>query len=482
MKASLDDLLWERRRRSFHRFFVDAWPNIPGEGGNALIDHWSIRAVCNRFERLVRGSLGKNNLVVNIPPGLGKSTIASVALPAWVWLWWPEWSCLMVSGAEDVALRDSMKCRELIRSDWYQSSRPNWRAAKDQDGKEWFRNTRGGERQASTIGSKVTGKRVHHIGVDDPNETKDVSDVKLAAVWDAWALGLANRLKDMRTGTTGIIQQRVHLLDMTGKILDTDKEYWDHLVIRQRFEAGDEQTCPEDPRSEEGELLFPERFPEWVVNREELRLQSFGFAGQHQQRPIPRAGGGWKVDQIEIIDVAPAGMEECRGWDLAASKGDKSPWTVGARMGRTLAGKYVISDVVRERTTEPRKLIKQTAGVDGFGVKISVPQDPGQAGKDQVRSMAGDFAGWVFKFSLESGEKSTRWEPFQSQVNGGTVQMVRGAWNSALLDEMRTNGQVFKDQLDALARAFSEVGLNSDPWIEEMRRKKAESIAQGAAN
>jgi predicted phage terminase large subunit-like protein len=188
------------------------------------------------------------------------------------------------------------------------------------------------------------------------------------------------------------------------------------------------------------------------------------------------------MSKREIIDVAPAGMEECRGWDLAASKGDKSPWTVGVRMGRTLDGKYVIADVVRERTTEPRKLIKQTAGVDGFGVKISVPQDPGQAGKDQVRSMAGEFAGWVFKFSPESGEKSTRWEPFQSQVNGGTVQMVRGAWNSALLDEMRTNGQVFKDQLDALARAFSEVGLNSDPWIEEMRRRKAESIALSAAN
>jgi hypothetical protein len=60
--------------------------------------------------------------------------------------------------------------------------------------------------------------------------------------------------------------------------------------------------------------------------------------------------------------------------------------------------------------------------------------------------------------------------------------MVRGAWNSALLDEMRTNGQVFKDQLDALERAFSEVGLNSDPWIEEMRRRKAESIALSAAN
>ena len=473
--------LWERRRRSFYRFFVDAWPHIPGEGGNPLIEHWSIKAVCDRFERLARGTLGKNNLVVNIPPGLGKSTIASVALPAWVWLWWPEWTTLMVSGAEDIAMRDSMKCRELIRSDWYQSSGIKWRMSQSQDGKEWFRNSVGGERQASTIGSKVTGKRVHHIGIDDPNETKDVSEVKLASVWDAWSLGLANRLKDMRTGTVGLIQQRVHMQDMTGQILATDADYWHHLVIRMRAESGDEQKSPEDPREHEGELLFPERFPAWVVDREEKRLLSFGFAGQHQQRPIPRDGGTWKIDMIEIIEVAPAGMLEARGWDLAASKG-KGDWCCGARIGRTREGDYVIVDMARIQTDEPRKFARSIASRDGNQVRISVPQDPGQAGKDQVRTMTGDFAGFSFSFSPETGPKGTRHEPFQSQVNGGRVKMVRGAWNAALLDEMQTDGQVHDDQLDALARAFAVIVEIVDPlaeWVSK-RAKEEKEAAKGS--
>lgn len=117
-------------------------------------------------------------------------------------------------------------------------------------------------------------------------------------------------------------------------------------------------------------------------------------------------------------------------------------------------------------------MAKQTAQADGFSVVISWPQDPGQAGKDQVQSMVRDFAGWAFKTSPETGAKRTRWEPFAAQVNGGNVRMVRAPWNRALIEEMETDGQVHDDQLDALARAFSEVAIYADPWIEEMRRKR----------
>lgn len=466
---TLEEVRWEQRRRSFYRFFCDAWPHIPGEGGNPLIANWSLKAVCDRFERLARGSLGKNGLIVNIPPGLGKSTIASVAFPAWVWLWWPEWTTLQVSGSEDVAIRDSMKCRELIRSDWYQSSNVPWEISKGKDGTEWFKNTRGGERQMSTILSKVTGKRVHHLGIDDPNDTKDISELKLQQVWDAYSLALANRLKDMRTGTTSLIQQRTHLKDLTGSIMDAEGlDFWHHLIIRQLYETGDQTSPPEDPRTQDGDLLFPERFPQWVIDREAGRLKSFGFAGQHQQRPIPKDGGTWKTALIETIDVAPAGMVEVRGWDMGASKGKGDP-TAGARLGYNRAsGKYVIVHMEREQTDEPRRLIRSLAERDGKDVRISIPQDPGQAGKDQVRSFTQELSGFSFSFSPESGAKETRWEPFQSQVNGGNVQMVRGSWNERLLDEMRTNGQVHDDQLDALARAFAKVEAARDPLLDAM--------------
>jgi len=465
----LDQKRRELARRSFKEFARQAWQHIPGEGDTPLIWNWHMEIFCAELEALVRGKAPKRNLLINVPPGSGKSSFVAVLLLPWVWLWWPEWTTLFISGAEDVSMRDSIKCRGLMASEWYQGFGCSWKLTPDQNAKGWYKNTKGGERQATTIGSKGTGKRVHAVFFDDPNDTKDISDTKLQDVQDSYRYRFQNRLKSMKTGIRGLIQQRTHMKDLTGWLLENDAEAWSKIIIRQEFEPGDPEAHPMDPRTEAGELFFPERDgPEEIESQRNI-LQAFGFAGQHQQRPVPKDGGSWKVDQIEIVDVAPAGMIEARGWDLAASKG-KGDWCVGARLGRTKDGRYVIADVVRDRTNEPRRLARLTAGLDGYEVRISVPQDPGQAGKDQVRSMVGEFAGYAFSFSLESGAKETRWEPFQAQVNGGNVLMVRGSWNAALIEEMRLNGQVNDDQLDAMARAFTVVCAPADAWIAEAER------------
>lgn len=470
---TIDEIDRELARRSLYDFLLLAWEHIPDEGGTKLVLNWHIKVLCDEIQALATGKAGKRNLCLNVPPGSMKSTILSVCLPAWMWLHTPRWTSLFISGAEDVAMRDSMKCRGLITSEWYRGFGISWRLAADQDAKGWFKNSLGGERQATTIGSRGTGKRVHFIGIDDPNETKEVSEAKLQAVWDAYALTFQNRLKDMRTGATCLIQQRTHMQDLTGRIMEIDAESWTHVVIRQRFEVGDEQKHPMDPRTDDGELLFPERFPADVVAREERLLLAFGFAGQHQQRPIPREGGSWKPSRILIEDTAPLGLAECRGWDAGATEGG-GDYTVGAKIGRDKDGAYWILDMVRKQTGEPRALAKQTAQMDGQRTVISWPQDPGQAGKDQAQSMTRDFAGWIFKTSPESGAKRTRWEPFQVQVNAGNVRMIRAPWNRALIDEMETDGQVHDDQLDALARAFKEVSVYADPWFDEMRKKREE--------
>lgn len=449
----LDLLLREKAQRSLFAFMVQAWPTI--EGDTPLLLNWHLEAMCAEIQAVATGETPHQNLILNVPPGSMKSTIVSVCLPAWMWLRRPSWTALFISGADDVSMRDSMKCRNLITSEWYQAFRPGWTLAKDQDAKGWFKNTRGGERQATTIGSRGTGKRVHFIGVDDPNDTKDVSPPKLQAVWDAWSLTYQNRLKDMRTGRRMLIQQRTHMADLTGRILEVDAESWRHVVIRQRHEEGDPTRHPMDPRTESGELFFPDRFPASVVASEERILGSVGFAGQHQQRPVPKEGATFKPSMIEVVEVAPAGLRLCRGWDQAASRG-KGDYTAGALLGVDKDGVWYIVDMAREQTDTPRQLLKHTAQRDGREIPISWPQDPGAAGKDQARSLLQDMAGWNFTSSPETGAKETRWEPFAAQVNGGNVRMVRGPWNAALLDEMRVapNG-AHDDQLDALARAFA---------------------------
>lgn len=473
---SLDQVKRARARRSFKEFCRQAWEHIPGEGGTPLIWNWHMDIFCDETEALVRGKAPKRNLAINVPPGSGKSSFVSVMLPAWVWLWWPEWTSLYISGAEDVSMRDSMKCRGLVTSEWYRGFALPWKLASDQDAKGWFKNTKGGERQATTIGSKGTGKRVHAVFFDDPNDTKDTSDVKLIAVIDSYRLRFQNRLKAMRTGVRCLIQQRTHLKDLTGWIFDNDADAWMRICIRQEFEVNDPDTHPLDPRTTPGELFFPDRDDRAAVDSQKTILGAVGFAGQHQQRPIPEQGGLFKAGRIQIEEIAPSGMRECRGWDAGATEGGGDP-TVGARLGVDSTGTYWIVDIVRKQTGEPRALAKQTAKADGLDVVISWPQDPGQAGKDQAQSMVKDFAGWTFKTSPETGAKRTRWEPFASQVNGGNVHMVRAPWNRALIEEMETDGQVHDDQLDALARAFSEIAIGSSNAALEWAKSMASEVA-----
>ena len=463
----IDGARREQAKRSFREFCRQAWEHIPGEGDTPLIWNWHMDIFCDELESLVRGKAPKRNLIINVPPGSGKSSFVSVMLPAWVWLWWPEWTALFISGAEDVSMRDSMKCRGLMVSEWYKGFWCPWKMAADQDAKGWFRNTKGGERQATTIGSKGTGKRVHGTFYDDPNDTKDTSDTKLLAVIDSYRLRFRNRLKNMRTGTRVVIQQRTHMKDLTGWILDHDGEAWSRICIRQEFEVGDPDAHPKDPRTEAGQLFFPERDDRAVVESEKLNLQVVGFAGQHQQRPIPAEGSLFKPGRIQIEEIAPEGLRMCRGWDAGASEG-KGDYTVGGLVGVDREGSYWIVDVSRKQTGEPRAMAKQVAALDGRAVPISWPQDPGQAGKDQAQSMVKDFAGWIFRTSPETGPKRTRWEPFAAQVNGGNVKMVRAPWNAALLEEMQTDGQVHDDQLDALARAFAEVALGVRSGVIDM--------------
>ena len=51
-----------------------------------------------------------------------------------------------------------------------------------------------------------------------------------------------------------------------------------------------------DPRTVDGELLFPEKFPASVIAEAKRVLGSQGYAAQHQQRPTPAGGGMFKSE------------------------------------------------------------------------------------------------------------------------------------------------------------------------------------------
>ena len=139
---------------------------------------------------------------------------------------------------------------------------------------------------------------------------------------------------------------------------------------------------------------------------------------------------------------------------------NRPDYTTGPKLGRLPDGRFVIGDMVRIREEVDARdaAIINTAKRDGPGVVISLPQDPGQAGKGQAKYLVRSLAGFTALASPESGDKLTRALPLIAQINAGNVLMLKAPWNQALIDELSTFPVgAHDDQVDGLSRAFHQL-------------------------
>lgn len=191
-------------------------------------------------------------------------------------------------------------------------------------------------------------------------------------------------------------------------------------------------------------------------------------------------GGNWKIrpasgllfkrSWVRVVDAAPTDLRIVRGWDLAgtpATDGTDPDWTAGTKIGVSKStGRYIVLDHVRDRDT-PHKveaLIANTASLDGRGVEISLPQDPGQAGKAQVATLIRMLAGYTARATPETGDKQTRFGPFSAQCEAGNVDVLRGAWNETWFSQLEAFPEAsHDDDADSTARAFNALSLAPPP-------------------
>lgn len=441
-------------------FVREAWrvlePNTP------LVWNWHLDAICQHLEAVTDGRI--NRLVINVPPGSSKSMIVSVLWPAWEWGPKGRRSLryLTTSFAEDSVKRDTRKHRDLTLSEWYRSLWPDVNLVRT--GEMSFANSDTGTREGTPFGS-LTAKRGDRLIIDDPHSTKTAeSDAERSATVRQFREGALNRLNDQERSALVVVMQRLHEQDVTGAIMKLGLGFV-VLMLPMEFEVG--RRCVtaigfSDPRTEDGELLDPVRFPRKVVDDLKKGLGSYAYAGQYQQRPVPREGGLFKRSWFDgkFIRQAPPGTRWVRHWDLAATKDAKAARTAGVKIGKTPDGRFVVghSIATQEEGYEVRKIIRATAETDGTACTISLPQDPGQAGKVQKQDMVAFLAGFTVRAEPETGDKVQRAEPFSVQCEAGNVFIVEGAWNADYLDELCLfPSGAMKDQVDASAGAFARL-------------------------
>jgi hypothetical protein len=206
----------EKARRSLKAFVMQAWPVL--EPSTELVEGIHIDAICCHLQAVTEGRIP--HLIINVPPGHAKSLLTGVFWPAWVWIEHPESRWLFSSYREPLAVRDSLKCRRLIESDWYQQRWGNrFQLRDDQNQKQRFENDRTGYRVVVPM-SAGTGERGDYVVVDDPHSVDQAtSDTERTAAVEWWNGSMSTRLNDLSKGHKIVIQQRLHEADLTGDLL-----------------------------------------------------------------------------------------------------------------------------------------------------------------------------------------------------------------------------------------------------------------------
>ena len=333
----------ERARRSLTLFVHLAWHvQVP----RPLEWGWHLELLCARLETVARGEIRR--LLVNVPPRHGKSLITSVFFPAWVWTSDPGVRFLCGSYSLDLAVRDSIETRRLISSACYQERYGHvYGLSADQNEKDRFHNTHGGQRLAVAPGGGATGEGGDIVLMDDVHRIEDAPSDSIRQRAVDWATGpMRSPADDPRSGAYILIGQRVHERDVFGHLLERGGVD-DHLCLPAEFEPDHPHRVSDDPRKQAGELLWPERFGPEEIDVLKRDLGSYAYAAQFQQRPAPATGGiferAWWRSYPDDMRALPDFDELVASWDASFKDTPGADYVVGQLWGRRRPNWYLVA-------------------------------------------------------------------------------------------------------------------------------------------
>ena len=303
----------EKYEGSLIEFAEYVWPVI--EPAIPFVKGWAIEAIAEHLQAVTFGHIKR--LLINVPPGFTKSLFTDVFWPAWEWgprnMPWNRYVC--ASYSNHLTERDNMRCRNIVISDRYKALWGNrFGISNEQFTKIKFANNKTGWKLATSVGGIGVGERGDRFIIDDANNTMEMESEAVRYTTNMWFTEVVpDRLNNPRESAIVVIQQRLREDDVSGVALERDMGYT-HLMIPMEFEV--ERKCVtvigrnhlgeeiiwEDPRTEDGELAWPERFPKEVSEQLKKDKGAFAWAGQYQQRPAPRGGSIIKDAYWQVWD------------------------------------------------------------------------------------------------------------------------------------------------------------------------------------
>lgn len=347
-------------------FVRRAWHLI--NPGRQLVWNWHMDAMCEHLEAITAGQIRR--LVINIPPGYSKTTIVTICWAAWEWLRKPELRYLFASYADSLSRKAADDRRTILNSRWYWAVQgharrvhgsPLWSLTADTQGH--VNTTRGGWMLATSVGGQGTGRHADRNIIDDPIKAEDIYTVELENHVRWFQETLSSRVTSVMAAAFVVVMQRLSGRDLSGVLMEDPD--WCVLKLPAEYEPAKSKVNVlgwKDPRTEEGEPLFPARFPREYLEKRKgpFGLGPVAYSAQEQQDPVAGSGNifqrqWWKFwwgpgdKPGEAADRLPDEVDRAIGsWDMTFKKGVGTDYVVGQVWGVVGANFYLL-DQTRAR-------------------------------------------------------------------------------------------------------------------------------------
>lgn len=425
---------------SLKLYIQRAWAIV--EPATEFVSGYHLDAIAEHLEACTRRQIRK--LIINIPPRHMKSLSVCVFWPTWVWIRDPASRWLFSSYAESLAMRDSLKCRDIITSPWYQQ---HWgsifRLKDDQNAKKRFENDRTGYRMATSVGGGATGEGGDFLVIDDPHDIREAESKTIReGVLNWYDTVWSRRGNDPQRVVKVVVMQRLHQNDLTGHLLEQGD--WQHLRLPAEFDGKRIVTSIgwQDPRKEEGELLWPERFGKKELAEAKRELGVYGASGQLGQEPAPPGGSIFKRQHFRYFTrqddwvhlVQPDGttksvnLTRCIAFqtiDTAQKTNEENDYTVVNTIIFTPDSDILIYDIARDKIEIPKQYGFVRANSGRYErVEFQAVEDKG-SGTGLIQEAKN--SGRPFKTLKADVDKTRRALPVSIQYENGKVYHLANA-------------------------------------------------------
>lgn len=389
-------------------------------------------------------------VLVEMPPGFGKSSVSSIALPLYTLSRNPNWEVVLVSAEASLATKWSRDCRRLIMDNQIPGVvlSPHSQAVT-----EW-ETTSGGSLIARGVGGQITGRRARLMVIDDPvkNLTDAHSLFQREVLWDTWQSVLKTRLRP--GSVVVVVMTRWHEDDLAGRLVKAGG--WTRVNIPAIAETNDPLGRePGEPLiSPQREETREQALERWAQTRAEVG--PYIWDALYQQRPAPPGGAVFKTDwwgndpQPEVFDRVVT------SWDLTFGS-ETGDFVVGQVWGQKGADFWLL-DQSRGRWEFVEQVRQIQALADKWPEASAHLVEDAAAGKPAISTLKHTIPGMVPIPPRGQGNKTIRAQAIAPIVESGNVHLPeRASW----LDEFHAELAGFPlsaphdDQVDALSQALN---------------------------